>query len=389
MARRLDKLTKTHKVSGVACLTTMVFVLAPSLIWILSDRSIWGWDPAHYGYWTLRIWHARSGGLWSWLDAMLHSLGSMPPLLAWLGQFFVPLQHVTGDLESALLQMNLMMAAATLILVYVTVRRLGGDTLSSMAAVLACGGSAIFIGLTHRYMVEITQAFAVTAVAFVALRAERRSSMRTFGLLAMVVAVSLLSKASSVTFVLPLLGYVALALFTARRRPRPATRPVDVAVAAAAIVVVAATLSWYVVNWAPMVHHLAQSVSGENALRYGSPVHPPMKLTYWSYSLGRALSVFGFVSLGILTVVAVACGAEARRLVRLGAGRVEQALDDGTLFAAAVASTDRPHARDLCASNQRGGAVSDARGAALACSSSDGVSPSSVVHSSRARSWWR
>src|SRR5437870_2569782 len=104
MARLLDKLTKTYKVSGVACLTTIVFVLAPSLTWILSDRSMWGWDPAHYGYWTLRIWHARNGGLWSWLDAMLHSLGQMPPLLAWLGQFFVPLQRVTGDLESALLQ---------------------------------------------------------------------------------------------------------------------------------------------------------------------------------------------------------------------------------------------------------------------------------------------
>ena len=35
-------------------------LVVPSLIWCLSDRSLWAWDQSLYGYWSLATWTARS-----------------------------------------------------------------------------------------------------------------------------------------------------------------------------------------------------------------------------------------------------------------------------------------------------------------------------------------
>jgi hypothetical protein len=38
-------------------------IVLPSLIWCLSDRSLWAWDESLYGYWSLNTWAARRDGL--------------------------------------------------------------------------------------------------------------------------------------------------------------------------------------------------------------------------------------------------------------------------------------------------------------------------------------
>src|ERR1700694_4445853 len=99
-----------------ACLTS-------NFVWDLRDQKVWDWDPSAYAWSSLLLWNTTSLGLLSWLDAMAHALGGTPPLMVWLGQFFIPLRHLTGDVDPALLSVNLLTAGATLVLVCCTALR--------------------------------------------------------------------------------------------------------------------------------------------------------------------------------------------------------------------------------------------------------------------------
>ena len=93
--------------------------------------------------------------------------------------------------------------------------------LIGLAATGVCGSASMFIGPSHVYFTEILQAFAASLSMSVALHAERRSLMRNAALVMLVVAVAFLTKASSLTFILPALVYVAVALAVT---PRPRSR---------------------------------------------------------------------------------------------------------------------------------------------------------------------
>src|SRR5207244_9797968 len=127
-------------------------LVAANAIWTLNDQHVWWWDQSVYGYWVLRLWFARQGGLSHWIDANLHALGVNPPLIAWAAQSFVPLSYLTGDVEAAILSVNLCAAAGTFVLIYLLARRLGAGIGGGLVAPLLCGGSALYVGLVHQFM---------------------------------------------------------------------------------------------------------------------------------------------------------------------------------------------------------------------------------------------
>src|SRR4051812_23551785 len=118
----------------------ILLLLIPSIVWIGLDQHVWPWDQAWYGEVTIDVWRARHLGMETWLQAMLHAIGAKPPLMTWAGQFFIPLSHLTGDIESALLLLNICLAAGTLWCVYFAARQLGARVLPSLAGVLCCWG---------------------------------------------------------------------------------------------------------------------------------------------------------------------------------------------------------------------------------------------------------
>src|SRR5262249_48359435 len=73
--------------------------LVSSTIWILNDRSVWPWDQANYADAALRLWQAHNLGIAAWVDEVINTLGDKQPLMTWIGQFFVPFRHITGDFE--------------------------------------------------------------------------------------------------------------------------------------------------------------------------------------------------------------------------------------------------------------------------------------------------
>jgi 4-amino-4-deoxy-L-arabinose transferase-like glycosyltransferase len=275
---------------------------------------------------------------------MIHALTQYgqgrPPLIAWAGQFFLPLRHLTGGFESAMLVLNIVAASGTLALVYVTTRRLGASVLAGLVAIAVCGSSQLFIALTHQYLVEMLQCFAAACMIFVAWRAEKRSVGRVLSLTLAAVALSFLSKASSAPFVLPVLAYIAVALFVTQRRPKPQTSASDLILLIAAVALTGGTCAWYFINLEPTVRHFIEATSGDVALNYGSAVHIATKLKYWTTTLGLALSPFFLVSICIAgaIVLAIAKAMIPLRKIPFGDWAVFS-VESGLLFALALAGT--------------------------------------------------
>jgi hypothetical protein len=327
-------------VERAALITFIAVLVLPSVIWILNDHSVWPWDHARYGDWTLRTWEARLLGPVGWFNFMIHALGGTPPLIAWAGQFFVPLQHLTGDFESAMLFFNVCVASGTLLLVYLTARSLDAGILAGLGAIAMCGGSQLFIALTHNYLTEMVQCFATASIMFVAWRAEKRSLVRTLSLALGAVGLSFLSKASSATFVLPFLTYIAVALFVTSTLPKHPTTESDFILLVLATALFGATLAWYFVNWESTVGHFLEAASSDIALYYGSPVLIGTKLKFWTKTLSLALSPFSIVSMCIAIAILLATATAAARLREMPSRRWAQfSVQSGLLFSLALVGT--------------------------------------------------
>ncbi|MEA2977384.1 MAG: hypothetical protein QOF19_2904 [Alphaproteobacteria bacterium] len=321
----------------IPVITIAAFVLS-GCVWVLRDQRVWSYDQAFYGHWTLQLWHAAQTGPAEWLETMANALGQMPPMLVWLGQIVLPVRYVTGGTESALPLLTILLAAATLAIVYLLARRLGAGLIGSLAAVIACAGSPLFLAFSLLYLTEMTQAFSVAVAIFVAWRAERRSLTRTLALCLSATALGFLAKSSSIVFLVPMLTYVAVALFISRGRPKSRTSIADISLVAMAVMLLAATATWYAYNWESMVQHLVGATTGESALNYGSRIELIKKLSYWISWLDLSLSPINYVSICIGVLIVVAIGvALVRVLLHSPSQWAPVAVENGTLFGLALA----------------------------------------------------
>jgi hypothetical protein len=319
----------------------IVACLLSSAIWIVGDREVWQWDQAYYGYWTLRLWkEGRVSGVGAWASAMIHALGAQQPLMVWLAQFLVPLRHLTGEFESAILFFNVLAAGGTLTLVYHLAHRLGANVSSSLAGIMVCGGSGLFIGLTHQYFVEMTQCFTTALMMVVAWTAEKRSPIRTLALVLTGVALSFLAKSTSMTFVFPMLAYVAVALWVGKRHARPVLQRIDVPLLLGAALITVVAVTWYAIHLQSIMQHFVEATTADFALHWGSPVNLQFKLGYWGSRFLKTLSPFPVLSACMLAIVATALVISIVRLLgRPPHDWAEESVENGTMFALALVGT--------------------------------------------------
>lgn len=264
----------------------------------------------------------------------------MPTLLVWLGQFLVPLRHLTGSIDPALLIVNICAATATLSLLYWLARSLGNNLAGRLAAVTVCGGATLFIGLSRHYFTEPLQTACAAASMVIAWRSEQRSAMRNTALVILLISVSLLAKSSSGTFVLPALVYIAVALYATRGDTRPRSTHSDLAWFVLSLVIAALAVTWYATNWVTMSEHFLSATVGDVALNYGSPVILGEKLKYWSGELAKALAAFQLTPIVLIAVITVAVVVSYRRQFGKRTGNiVRQFVTSGALFGIYLAGT--------------------------------------------------
>jgi hypothetical protein len=317
-------------------------LVLPSVVWIFADQRVWPWDPGYYGYWTMQAVEAMSRGWDAWFNVNLHALQMMPPLITWLGQFFVPLRHLTGTLETALLMQIVVMTVGTLIVVYRTATRFTATqaqgTAVGLAAIAVCGGAPLFIGLSHHFLTEISQCLAAALSVAVAWRVERRSSARNVAYIVLMVAFAFLSKASSAVFVLPALTYIGVALFITRGGIRAPREPADTWLLIAAVAVSGLTAAWYIANWQVMATHFVQASLGEEVQKYWSGGTLWTKLSYWLLALADG---FAFTRVVPLVLAGAATFIVGRAIYNLRAAPrlLHAAVTGGVLFALYLAGT--------------------------------------------------
>jgi hypothetical protein len=334
-----DVLTIRVRRSSVVVAALIAAVVLPSLIWCLADLSVWAWDQSSYGDASLKAWAAHRSGASAWLIEMMQALASAPPLIVWLGQFFVPLRHMTGQFESALLLLNVAGDVVILVLIDATARHLGCRLVDRMAAVLLCGGAGIVVSLCHEFLVETLTCASAAFAIYVSVRADRLPALRCIALIILAVSVGLLAKASSGLFLAPLLAYAAVAALLARGRARPSATLLDVALIALACLLAVGAAVWYATNWTAVVDRFIHAtVAKDVALFYGSPVDLQRKIPYWIHWLGLSISSFAWMSVGIsgliLSSIAVALRRSYDRSIRRWIGRM---WEDGLMLALALA----------------------------------------------------
>lgn len=314
-------------------------LLLPTVVWILSDRHLWAWDQSYYAAATLDLWNTH--GTRPWLAAMTSALRGMPPLLVWLAQFLVPLHAIMPDFESAMLLVNAAMVFGMLALTYSTARRMQCGLLASLCGTILVGGSAFVVALSHQYLVEISQAFAIALLAAVSWRIERFSWVRCAALLVLAIAIAQAAKAQSFVFAVPLLAYCAVVLWFTRRGTKSPATGKDRIVLAAALAFCALTAAWYLVNWQFMIEHFIFSTTAATVLNWGAhPVDLSFKIPFWVKALDHAISPIEIVSVFLLVLVSagLAWGLKQSLARQLGA-MLDHAIENGTLFGLVLAGT--------------------------------------------------
>lgn len=291
-------------------------LLAPSALWVLRDRSVWSWDPAFYGMGTVDLWHALTTMPARWMGEMMHVFSAKAPAIAWTGQFFVPLGVPLGSVERALLASVLIAQLGTLLLIFDIGRRVHPASVGPAAlGTLFLGASPLFVGLSHYYLVEPLQAFAIAYVYWIAASAQSTPPLLASAHLVIAGALGLAAKISTPAFMFApgaLAAYRVLRSWSSRGAVARA-RAADAVAALAAVVTVALCAGWYLRNGAATLAFARMSAASDVALLYGRQDTVARKLVHWTGELGRT---FLAPEATWLLAFAVVGGAVAARLAR-------------------------------------------------------------------------
>lgn len=285
-----------------------VVLVSPSLAWAAMDRSIWPWDPAWYGEVSIDLWTTLRQSPGAWWDAMLHAFGIKPPAIAWLGQFFVPLDGVFGSVEAALLFSIVLTQAASLMLIFAAGRRLADSlVLPALAGALLTASAPLFVALSHDYFVEPIQTLSVAWVLLIMVSARHWHPSLTVAQLVAAISLGLLAKLSTPLY-MTAPAFVALVFSISALRNRVRFRwwleRRFVASALLATVLAYATASWYGVNFQSAWQQARYSAK---STLYGTERPFFSKLDFWFERFGDAIFLPYFdVALGLTLVVAAA-----------------------------------------------------------------------------------
>jgi hypothetical protein len=289
----------------------VVVLLLPSLVWAFKDRTVWPWDQAWYGQVSVELWYWLGHSWHWWLRVMAGP--TKPPGIVWLGQFFVPLGGVLGSIETALLISILLTQFVMLTILFKIAQIMAPKSrLVPLTAVCVAGGSQLFVGLSHQFLVEPLQALAVTWCFYIALRCDDWPKARIAVHLVAALVLGALAKATTPLYCLMPSAYCGYQLLRTPWNFDFATEWKSLSSRALLLALgpmgVACGL-WYVLNLRTVWQHVQESSSGDVALNYGTRDTVFNKLIVWSRIFSQSF-LDPYLSWGclaaILLVIAVA-----------------------------------------------------------------------------------
>lgn len=300
---------------NTAYLLLLLGVGGAHLWWLLADQSVWPWDQAWYAEESLTLFVNRVYGTYSaWLLSMQASFGVKAPAIAWIGQFFVPLRHLTGSIESALLLLNVCSGLLAAALVHSTCRALWPSSRpAAMAATLFFLAAPQCVGLIHQYCVEPLQLLVVALVLYMAVMPP---SLLSTVAMPGVAALGLLAKVTVPGYVFaPGLVWL-IRLFRVTWTPFRRTAMGWAALAVlgcASCISIAGCIAWYVHNGEQIQAFVKLATASDAAAVYGSYNPFWVKLKFWLLHSSLAFSISPLVATALVLCFAIAVGLELRR----------------------------------------------------------------------------
>jgi hypothetical protein len=288
----------------------LVLCLLPGFIWLCLDQRVWSFDEAWYGEVAVDLWWNLSHQPWKWPKAMLTAFGSKAPGIAWLGQWFVPLGQAIGSVEAGLQLSVLACQAASLLLIFATVKELFAPPGSLLyATVLIVASAPLFVGMSERFFVEPLQMLGVAWIYYLAGRSRSWDLPHLTPHLVWATALAMIAKVSTPIYCL-LPGTLVLWRFFRMRGTAAATLPLKEFLRSrfmiSGLVFMMLAVLWYARNLKYVVEHTLQSASGELALAYGHLAPLLTKMTFWLRSFAVNLLYWpSLFVLGAVTVLAI------------------------------------------------------------------------------------
>jgi hypothetical protein len=269
-----------------------VAMIAPSLIWIALDKSVWTWDPALYGKNSVELFFSLIYAPLDWISQMLDVLPGAAPGVSWFGQFFVPLGYLLGSIDVGLLLSIWVTQALTLMMMYGSIWELSGhNQLVSITGCLIIASAPLFVGMSHQYFAEPLQVLAVAWFVMIMSFAPKWNRAFILSQLLVATPVAMLAKASSPLYCL---GPGLVALWYVFKPGRSSSAKHEwlqksvVVALAAGIIMNVATIAWYYRNITHVIHHIWIASSGPIAELYGKKEFFLNAMLFWLGSIQNA-----------------------------------------------------------------------------------------------------
>lgn len=264
----------------------IVLISSPILIWAVFDRSVWPWDQAWYGHESVKLFLALQDNPGIYLDKLSSALQMKAPLIAWIGQLFVPLETYFATVESSLLFSLWLVSVLSLTFFYASIRRLFNSHGRSVSffATFCLLSSPMFIGLHEQFFAEAYQTLAVILSLYIYVTWSERSLVGNLALMASTLLLGLLAKISTPFYQFPIFVLSLLELCKHKNNlPRNKVR--TIAALCTFAITSLLTLSWYLKNLEPVLTFAKKASGEEIGLLYSSHFTFISKLRFWSRHL--------------------------------------------------------------------------------------------------------
>ena len=275
-----------------AAVVFCAIALIPSLLWAFRDHRVWPWDQAWYGEVSVDLWYLLTHTPLQWLQLMTIAFGMKPPGSAWLGQLFVPFRGAFGSVETALLFSILLTQLAVLVLIYRISMEVAPNSRGiGFLGIGIAAGAQQFVGLSHQYLVEPLQCFAIAWAILIALRCDKWPRARTVLHLAASTLLGMLAKASTPVYAVIPIAYILLNLVRSQQPwdfKEEWERRASKLLVYGCLIVGALGSLWYARNYAAVLQHVRDASSGEIALNYGFRAPVAKKYVAWLRFLKQA-----------------------------------------------------------------------------------------------------
>jgi hypothetical protein len=255
-----------------------------SLFNIKFDNSVFPWDPAFYAEESLKIVEQiRYGSLQDILNSFQSAVSFKPPLLSWLGVFFLIPSEFFGPQKS--LQIGVLFISLFNILVsyrislYLTQSRV----LKSIICIFPFSYS-VYFGLYYDYFVEPLQTTIVVLGLYMLIRFFEYRKLNSLIYFTSLFLMGLMVKSTTFIFFIP--GYLIILFLILKLKNLHYRFDYRFFLSISIFLSVLVVFSfWYIPNFDTVLKHALGASLGEASLLYGPSASFPQNLNYWTKSI--------------------------------------------------------------------------------------------------------